>query len=1205
MKLWDCIFINGMKLMMLKVCVFSCFLVLQESFAVSGGYTSVVPAFAPIVEETIGQIYNAKTFPRNAPSSASPSSGTIPNPSVGPVPLNFVPEPKTIAPSLLPNVPTSMPPSSSDDLPGTSSGSVPISQPSNDQVKSPQNPGNYVVGPQTPEPIASPSRQSPQKSATMKPPMPEFVPPNPNQNSSIDVPNVPLEPGEHNSSPKSTPYPDISSGKPVAAPVAGLGNHHLPVNPSPAYDVAPHPWNDPARAAKPVAAPMHSNHLPPAYHSTTNAPSAQRGKEDLKAPPPLPYPYPAPNFRSESPGAVPSTDTQRHHYPIHRTTAPAPTVKEVPTPLPYSSSGPNFGSESPVAAPSTDTRGHHYPIDNTKAPASTMKGAPPPLSYPDSAPNFGSEPPASVPSTATQRHHYPVNRTTAPSPVKGVSPPLPDPIFAPNPEVQPPSSFPRTTTPRHHHQRDKPVSPSSSISGVPHASPQEEPDYQKTDFRNHASPPLRSEDHYSPAPSVFGASPPRTITVPLPPPKSSHARSLPKFPKMPVQLLPPPPPDEDCATLTCSEPLTNGPPGPPCLCVLPILVGLRLNVALYTFFPLVSELAVEISAGLPLQQSQVHIMGANEATQDPEKTIVLIDLVPIGEKFDRTTAYLIFQRLWYKQVDIKASLFSDYEVLYVRYPGLPPSPPSASPDIDAVYNDPYHNHENNARTMKPFGVDVSRMRHNKGPNRSVIAIIVLSASLALILSCVLVWVFLFKNRSVSVQERIPPGAADASLGKSSGGLASLVGSGPSSASVSLRSGIAAYTGSAKTFSSSEIERATSNFNEMGVLGEGGFGRVYSGVLDDGTEVAVKVLKRDDHQGSREFLAEVEMLSRLHHRNLLKLIGICIEERARSLVYELIPNGSVESHLHGVDKGTAPLDWSARLKIALGAARGLAYLHEDSSPRVIHRDFKASNILLEHDFTPKVSDFGLARIALDENRHISTRVMGTFGYVAPEYAMTGHLLVKSDVYSYGVVLLELLTGRKPVDMSQPPGEENLVSCSRPLLTSKEGLELIVDQSLGPNFPVDSITKVAAIASMCVQPEVSNRPFMGEVVQALKLVYNECEETKEVGSRRCQEDISIDMDERIRTYSELDPPHCTLPEVSHHDSRIDFGNVYSVSELLSSSMRSERIENESVRRHSTSGPLRSMNTRWLLQHMRRLSGGSISEHGVIYRLRARSH
>ncbi|GMQ06122.1 hypothetical protein CsSME_00050829 [Camellia sinensis var. sinensis] len=351
-----------------------------------------------------------------------------------------------------------------------------------------------------------------------------------------------------------------------------------------------------------------------------------------------------------------------------------------------------------------------------------------------------------------------------------------------------------------------------------------------------------------------------------------------------------------------------------------------------------------------------------------------------------------------------------------------------------------------------------------------------------------------------------------------------------------------------------------------------------------------------------------MLSRLHHRNLVKLIGICTEERSRCLVYELIPNGSVESHLHGIDKETAQLDWGERLKIALGAARGLAYLHEDSSPRVIHRDFKSSNILLEYDFTPKVSDFGLARTAMDEeNRHISTRVMGTFGYVAPEYAMTGHLLVKSDVYSYGVVLLELLTGKKPVDMSQPPGQENLVTWARPLLTSKEGLESIIDPSLGPDFPFDSIAKVAAIASTCVQPEVSHRPFMGEVVQALKLVCNECDVTRELGSGSCsQENISIDMDGRISTNSgQLRDPLKTQSPVSDYDSGFDLERGLSMSDLLSASARLGMRDSRSFMSHSTSGPLRTGKGKRLWQKMRRLAGGSVSEHGATFRLWPGSH
>lgn len=625
-------------------------------------------------------------------------------------------------------------------------------------------------------------------------------------------------------------------------------------------------------------------------------------------------------------------------------------------------------------------------------------------------------------------------------------------------------------------------------------------------------------------------------------------------------------------------------------------VGLRLGVALYTFFPLVTELAEEIASGVFMKQSQVRIMGANAGGQQPEKTIVLIDLVPLGDKFDNTTAFLTYQRFWDKQVAIKSSFFRDYDVLYVQYPGLPASPPMATSGITIDDGGPYSG-DNNARTVKPVGVDVTSGRLKKGRlSGGVIAVIVLSLSVAVILVVTAAWVLLFKNRdgfSVCGHGQnptlVPP------LSRESGPGGSLVGSEGSSASLSFGSSIATCT--AKTFSSSEIERATDNFNISKIIGEGGFGRVYSGVLEDGTKVAVKVLKRDDQQGGREFLAEVEMLSRLHHRNLVKLIGICVEERKRCLVYELIPNGSVESHLHGVDKESAPLDWCARMKIALGAARGLAYLHEDSSPRVIHRDFKSSNILLEHDFTPKVSDFGLARTAMDEEtRHISTRVMGTFGYVAPEYAMTGHLLVKSDVYSYGVVLLELLTGRKPVDMSQPPGQENLVSWARPLLVSKEGLESIIDPSLGKNFPFDSAAKVAAIASMCVQPEVSHRPFMGEVVQALKLVCNECEDAKEVGSKSLsREDLSMDSGTRVSTGSgRLTGP---LPApYPYADPNYDPERGVSVSGLFNTSTGLERQSSWSFRRRSSSGPLRMGRGRQFWQRVRRLSGGSASEHGT---------
>ncbi|BFG23855.1 hypothetical protein CerSpe_101290 [Prunus speciosa] len=287
----------------------------------------------------------------------------------------------------------------------------------------------------------------------------------------------------------------------------------------------------------------------------------------------------------------------------------------------------------------------------------------------------------------------------------------------------------------------------------------------------------------------------------------------------------------------------------------------------------------------------------------------------------------------------------------------------------------------------------------------------------------------------------------------------------------------------------ELKQATNNFEPASILGEGGFGKVFKGVLSDGTAVAIKRLTNGGQQGDKEFLVEVEMLSRLHHRNLVKLVGYYSSRDSSQnlLCYELVPNGSLEAWLHGPLGVNCPLDWDTRMKIALDAARGLAYLHEDSQPCVIHRDFKASNILLENNFHAKVADFGLAKQAPEGRaNYLSTRVMGTFGYVAPEYAMTGHLLVKSDVYSYGVVLLELLTGRKPVDMSQPAGQENLVTWARPILRDKDRLDELADPSLEGKYPTEDFVRVCTIAAACVAPEASQRPTMGEVVQSLKMV-----------------------------------------------------------------------------------------------------------------------
>ncbi|CAI9100588.1 OLC1v1037717C1 [Oldenlandia corymbosa var. corymbosa] len=918
--------------------------------------------------------------------------------------------------------------------------------------------------------------------------------------------------------------------------------------------------------------------LPPSPPNGTSGhadyPSPQLPEAPLASPPRLSPPPTSPEIvpvsppKSDQPKAreAPSPSTtpvSSAPAPWRQPQTPPPTYPVTPKispsvyPVPVASSPSKSSGISPSLQPV-------FPrIPPSSSPDPHLSFAPPPLS----SVNWKGTPVAATPNGTSNQHSY-----NASSPL--LSPKAPARPRFHSPALQPPASFRR-----HYHRNNH-----TFIHIAPPPVPTE-------DLRPQGPPPSSSGSPTSPSPP-----PPRPLKIHESPPPFPLMRKIPPF-----QALPPPPPNQDCTSLTCSEPLTNAPPGSPCICVLPIQVGLRINVALYNFFPLVSEFASEIAAGVFLNLSQVRIMGANAAGDDPEKTIVLTDLVPLGENFDSATPYLTYKRFWLKEVAIKSSFFGDYEVLYVRYPGLPPSPPSAPSYGSTIGSDPYSARNNNGAALKPIGVDVKRNHHKRGLSASVMAIIVLSASVVLLFCCATGWILVLKKREKLYQVDPTPPAAIPSLKKTSG---STIGSRPNSVSLSHGSSLPAYNGSAKSFSLNAVERATDSFSETRVIGEGGFGRVYSGMLEDGTEVAVKVLKRADQQGGREFLAEVEMLSRLHHRNLVKLIGICTEEHTRCLLYELVPNGSVESHLHGVHRESSPLDWGARLRIALGAARGLAYLHEDSNPRVIHRDFKSSNILLEHDFTPKVSDFGLARTALDEdNKHISTRVMGTFGYVAPEYAMTGHLLVKSDVYSYGVVLLELLTSRKPVDMSQPPGQENLVTWARPLLTSKEGLESIIDPTLGPDFLFDSISKVAAIASMCVQPEVSNRPFMGEVVQALKLICNERDETNEIFSRSSSaDDLSV---EDAGTSSTPDHSGVQFPRefpVPNYPSDIDVERGFSTSDLLSSSARyaMQASGSHSPRRNSNSGHLSTGKTRRLWQKMRHLSGGTVSEHGGMFRL-----
>ncbi|KAJ6308872.1 hypothetical protein OIU76_018459 [Salix suchowensis] len=291
--------------------------------------------------------------------------------------------------------------------------------------------------------------------------------------------------------------------------------------------------------------------------------------------------------------------------------------------------------------------------------------------------------------------------------------------------------------------------------------------------------------------------------------------------------------------------------------------------------------------------------------------------------------------------------------------------------------------------------------------------------------------------------------------------------------------------SQSTFTYEELAKATDKFSKANLLGQGGFGYVHKGVLANGTVVAIKQLKSGSRQGEREFQAEIEIISRVHHRHLVSLFGYCTGAQ-RMLVYEFVPNNTLEFHLHeGKWKNGRPtMNWSTTMRIAVGAAKGLAYLHEDCQPKIIHRDIKASNILIDNSFEAKVADFGLAKHSLDTETHVSTRVMGTFGYMAPEYASSGKLTVKSDVYSFGVVLLELISGRRPVDRTHSCTDDSMVDWARPVLKQalEDGnLDAVVDPKL-QDYDFNEMTQMIRCAAACVRR--SGRPRMSQIVRALE-------------------------------------------------------------------------------------------------------------------------
>ncbi|KAF3451762.1 hypothetical protein FNV43_RR07858 [Rhamnella rubrinervis] len=290
---------------------------------------------------------------------------------------------------------------------------------------------------------------------------------------------------------------------------------------------------------------------------------------------------------------------------------------------------------------------------------------------------------------------------------------------------------------------------------------------------------------------------------------------------------------------------------------------------------------------------------------------------------------------------------------------------------------------------------------------------------------------------------------------------------------------------ATSYTVASLQTATNSFNQEFLIGEGSLGRVYRAEFPNGKIMAIKKIDNAalSLQEEDNFLEAVSNMSRLRHPNIVTLVGYCAEHGQRLLVYEYIENGSLHDMLHFAEEGSKTLTWNARVRVALGTARALEYLHEVCLPSVVHRNFKSANILLDEELNPHLSDCGLAALNPNTERQISTQMVGSFGYSAPEFALSGVYTVKSDVYSFGVVMLELLTGRKPLDSSRVRSEQSLVRWATPQLHDIDALAKMVDPALNGMYPAKSLSRFADIIALCVQPEPEFRPPMSEVVQAL--------------------------------------------------------------------------------------------------------------------------
>ncbi|CAN1234585.1 Protein kinase STUNTED [Linum perenne] len=346
-----------------------------------------------------------------------------------------------------------------------------------------------------------------------------------------------------------------------------------------------------------------------------------------------------------------------------------------------------------------------------------------------------------------------------------------------------------------------------------------------------------------------------------------------------------------------------------------------------------------------------------------------------------------------------------------------------------------------------------------------------------------------------------------------------------------------YSATCRLFKLQELASATSSFLPENLIGRGGSSQVYKGCLPDGQELAVKILKPSEDV-IKEFVLEIEIITALHHKNIISLLGFCFEDNKHLLlVYDLLSRGSLEENLHGNRKDAA-FGWTERYRVAVGVAEALDYLHNTSDRPVIHRDVKSSNILLSEDFEPQLSDFGLAKWASTSSTHIvCTDVAGTFGYLAPEYFMYGKVNDKIDVYAFGVVLLELISGRKPISNDLPKGQESVVMWARPILHGGK-ISQLLDQSLGSDYDHEEIHRMVLAATLSIRRDPRARPPMSTV---LKLLKGDTEVTK-----WAKQEVNVivedsdSLDEGVSPRSDL-KSHLNLALLDVEDDSLSTGSI----------------------------------------------------------------